>query len=185
MTEPAQLRVLKQVMVAPGNVVVDDSPVSNASSLGDLYRELNCSYPKFHKMDGLCKTGFLAAELALNGVPAELREHMPIILFNRSGSLVTDRNYQRTIGDTANYFPSPALFVYTLANIVTGEIAIRHKVMGETAFYILDHHDDTQINAIVSDTVTATCPTAVLAGWVEYADENHYLADFKLIIPER
>ena len=33
-------------------------------------------------------------------------------------------------------FPSPALLVYTLPNIVTGEIAIKHKITGENSFFI-------------------------------------------------
>lgn len=175
-------RILRHVTIRPGAVSINGDTISRAGLTG-LYRELECAYPKFFKMDGLCRAGFLAAELALKELPEDVREQSAIILFNRSGSLVTDRNYQNTISRPDNYFPSPALFVYTLANIVTGEIAIRHKVMGETAFYILDHQDDNTIDAIIADTIANSHPRAVLAGWVEYADENDYLADFKLLMP--
>lgn len=175
-------QISRHVTIRPGAVSVNGETISRAGLAG-LYRELECAYPKFFKMDGLCRAGFLAAELALKETPEDVREQSAIILFNRSGSLVTDRNYQNTIRRPDNYFPSPALFVYTLANIVTGEIAIRHKVMGETAFYILDHQDDSLIDAIIADTVAQSHPRAVLAGWVEYADENDYLADFKLLTP--
>lgn len=175
-------QVRRHVTIRPGAVSINGETISHAN-LTELYRELECGYPKFFKMDGLCKAGFLAAELALKEVPEEVREECAIILCNRSGSLVTDRHYQRTIEGPDNYFPSPVLFVYTLANIVTGEIAIRHRVMGETAFYILDHQDNDAIDAIIADTIANSHPRAVLAGWVEYADENDYLADFKLLMP--
>ena len=42
--------------------------------------------------------------------------------------------FQETIQHADSYYPSPALFVYTLPNIVTGEIAIRNKYYGETSF---------------------------------------------------
>jgi 3-oxoacyl-[acyl-carrier-protein] synthase-1 len=94
--------------------------------------------------------------------------------------LVTDRNYQHTISD-GNYFPSPALFVYTLANIVTGEIAIRHKIYGETSFYILSDYDEATINEIVENAFLTSSPSFILAGWVDYNNDTDYLANLKLV----
>ena len=37
---------------------------------------------------------------------------------------------------------SPAIFVYTLANIVAGEIAIKHKIQGETTFFISESYNE-------------------------------------------
>lgn len=165
-------------------------------SLSLLYKELGGNYPKFHKMDGLCKLGFIGAEALLgNGGAfremseskgheideAQFKENGAVILFNRSGSLTTDRNYEKTIVADDNYFPSPALFVYTLANIVTGEIAIRHKIYGESSFYILDSEDEDLMTRIVGDVYLTSSPSYVLTGWVEYDDANNYYAKMKLI----
>lgn len=168
------------IIITPGKTTLDGRELSTLPLTG-LYRQFIGGYPKFFKMDGLCRLGFIGAELLLKNLsPAQL-ENTAIILFNRSGSLATDRNYQQTISDKDNYFPSPSLFVYTLANIVTGEIAIRHKIYGETSFYIMDQKDDTQIERIVSESLLTSNPGHILCGWVEYVDENCYLADLKLM----
>ena len=109
--------------------------------LVELYREYVKDYPKFFKMDTLSRLGFMAAELLLQAEGAERfvpREDRAVILANRSASIKNDKDYLETISE-GNYYPSPALFVYTLPNIVTGEIAIRNKYLGETAFYVLDN----------------------------------------------
>ena len=149
-------------------------------SITELYREFAGDYPKFFKMDSLCRLGFMAAELLLKNIPAPIRENAAIALFNRNGSLITDRNYQKTVSDD-NYFPSPALFVYTLANIVTGEIAIRNKIYGESSFYILDEYDAALIEDIAASVFITSSPSLLLTGWVDYNDETDYLADMKLV----
>ncbi len=175
------MRTIAEVRITPQAATINGTPAADGEvNLSVLYRAIAGDYPKFFKMDGLCKVAFLGAELLLKGLGAEVKEHTAIVLFNRSGSLVTDRNYQDTLG-VDNYFPSPATFVYTLANIATGEIAIRHKIYGESSFYILDSNDRTEIDAIVAEIYTTSHPTAVLAGWVEYENESDFLADLRLI----
>ena len=131
-------------------------------------------------MDSLCKLGFMGAEILLKDIPAELREKAAVILFNRNSSLITDRNYQKTISED-NYFPSPALFVYTLANIVTGEIAIRHRIHGETAFHITDENNAGLQEEIAARAFLTSSPSFILTGWVDYNNESDYLADLRLI----
>lgn len=134
----------------------------------DAYRSLQIDYRKFYKMDALSKLGFLASEWLLKGFDREQpKEDMGIVLFNRSASLEADAAYQETIRDEENFFPSPAEFVYTLPNIVTGEIAIRNKIFGETMFYVLPAFQPETICNIVDDTLTATGMRYVLAGWPE------------------
>lgn len=173
------MRTLSHVRITPAGAELDGRLLSTAGISG-LYREFAGDYPKFFKMDSLCKLGFMAAELLLRDVDAATRENAAIILFNRNGSLITDRNYQGTITDD-NYFPSPALFVYTLANIVTGEIAIRHKIYGETSFYVLDRPDAAPMERIAADAYLTSSPSLILTGWVDYNDDNDYLADLRLI----
>lgn len=173
------MKILSQIKMVPGMTILDGNTISTLP-LNELYRQFVGDYPKFFKMDSLCKLGFLASELLLGSLSAEQKENASIILFNKNGSLITDRNYQQTISDS-NYFPSPALFVYTLANIITGEIAIRHKIYGETSFYILPNKDEEVMERMVKNIFLTSHPTFVLTGWVDYENENEYLAEIKII----
>jgi hypothetical protein len=122
-------------------------------------------------MDHLCKSGFLAAELVFNDVCSDKdkeKKDTAIVCFNASSSLDDDRIYQQTICDTANCYPSPSVFVYTLANIVAGEIAIRHKIMGETAFYITEKFSPSLMYEMVTDIFKDDSVNHVLCGWTEY-----------------
>ncbi|MDR1557958.1 MAG: hypothetical protein LBS88_13160 [Tannerellaceae bacterium] len=150
-------------------------PVSSGDGrfLAAVYRTLGIDYPKFFKMDNLSKLGFLASELLLREdrprfVP---REDCAVICFNRSASLDADTLYQATIGPGEDYFPSPSLFVYTLPNIVTAEIAIRNKLYGETSFYICEAFSAHQLFTTVSHAFADSSIRSALAGWTEYGNE--------------
>ena len=149
--------------------------------LVELYRTYVGDYPKFFKMDTLSRLGFIAAELILREYRVQNTEYRPdaIILANRSASIKNDRDYLDTISE-GKYYPSPALFVYTLPNIVTGEIAIRHHIQGETSFYILDRPE--QLESIIQSTITNhQSPIAILAGWCECSGQNEFYAKLQII----
>jgi len=141
--------------------------------LSDMYNYFHIDYRKFFKMDTLSKVGFLATELLLEDLNKEQpKEDMGIILFNHSSSLASDAAYQQTINDKNNYFPSPAVFVYTLPNIVTGEIAIRHKIHGETAFYITSQFQPALIEETGKAAFAGTGLKCLLTGWIEVANDE-------------
>ena len=146
----------------------------NRSEITDLYRSLKIDYPKFFKMDDLSKMGFLASELILKDSENRFtpREDVAMVCFNRSSSLETDTLYQKTICNNENYFPSPSLFVYTLPNIVNGEIAIRNKFLGESFFYICKNFDARQIVETVKNTFYDNTITAILTAWIECFEEK-------------
>ena len=173
------MKTIAEISITPNRTILNGDTISTANIAG-LYREFVGDYPKFFKMDSLCKLGFIGAELLLKGISAEEKENAAIILFNRNGSLITDRNYQKTITDD-NYFPSPALFVYTLANIVTGEIAIRNKIYGESSFYVLNNQDTDLVDSIINNVYLTSSPTFILTGWVDFDDEQNYEAKLKLV----
>lgn len=176
------MKTISQVEVTPRGIKLNGEEIHAAdSTLNTIYREIIGDYPKFFKMDSLCKLGFIASELLLRDKSEEEKENGAIVLFNRNGSLITDRNYQQTITKGENYFPSPALFVYTLANIVTGEIAIRHKMYGESSFYILDREDENVMRKIAEGVYETSNPDFILTGWVDYVDDNEYKAKLKII----
>lgn len=180
------MKTIKKAQLSPEGLFVDGNLIAEGT-LNEIYKAICGDYPKFHKMDGLCKTGFLGAEAMLKDERADnaaVIEDSAVVLFNRSGSLVNDRNYEKTIRDPENYFPSPAIFVYTLANIVTGEIAIRNKMMGESSFYIMEDCDWKEIDRIAEEIYTTSNPPMILTGWVEYETENNYRTELRLVTKE-
>ena len=150
------------------------------SLLTSLYRQMIGDYPKFYKMDGLSRLGFVASEILLNAEKGETDEERAIIFFNHSSSIASDRNYKESIKDKDNYFPSPSIFVYTLPNIVTGEIAIRNHFQGETSFFILPDKDEKMMEEILLASCRDAQSKSFLTGWIDYEDERHFEADLKI-----
>ena len=142
-------------------------------SLTDIYKQEIGNYPKFYKMDILSRLAFVAAELLMKDVE-ETQEAPAIILFNHSSSIVSDRQYLATISDAEGCFPSPSVFTYTLPNITTGEIAIRHHFQGETSFYILPTKDEALMSQILKATLLGTGATSVISGWIDAESETSY-----------
>lgn len=150
------------------------------SLLTSLYKQMIGNYPKFYKMDGLSRLGFVASEILLNAEKGETDKERAIIFFNHSSSIASDRNYKESINDKDNYFPSPSIFVYTLPNIVTGEIAIRNHFQGETSFFILPDKDERLMEEILQASCRDAQSKSFLTGWIDYEDERHFEADLKI-----
>lgn len=150
------------------------------SLLTTLYKQMIGNYPKFYKMDGLSRLGFVASEILLNAEKEETDKERAIIFFNHSSSIASDRNYKESINDKDNYFPSPSIFVYTLPNIVTGEIAIRNHFHGETSFFILPDKDKKMMEEILQASCRDDQSKSFLTGWIDYEDERHFEADLKI-----
>jgi hypothetical protein len=143
------------------------------------YQYFNRNYPKFYKMDNLSKLGWLAAEILLeNGFQKEKYEpqDVAIILANSSSSLDTDIKYFETVKTIA----SPALFVYTLPNIVIGEICIRNHFKGENAFFIFERFNPDFMQQYVQHLFDTDAAKAVICGWVEIMN-NDYKAALYLV----
>ena len=137
-----------------------------------IYRHLNIQYPKFHKMDNLSKLGWLANEILLQGsfnLGQYRSEDIGIVLSNANSSLDTDIKYQESTKEMA----SPALFVYTLPNIVIGEIAIKHKFKGENAFFISENFDAPYIQQYISGLLQNNILQCCICGWVEVLKNNY------------
>lgn len=147
--------------------------VEKTAWLKEIYSQMKISYPKYFKMDHLSKVGFLAAEILLQNDDKETpKENWAILAMNTSSSLDDDSKHQASIKDKDNYFPSPAVFVYTLPNIVTGEIAIRHKILGETSFYVYEKFEVQQFYDDVKVFFENSTYDVVIACWIEYYNEN-------------
>lgn len=124
--------------------IIDNSILVNGKSIAsfpagnllrDAYDQLEIKYAKFHKMDEMSKLGIVATEALLSGIHTEDWDGDMVGLFFQTthGCLDTDITHQEMIGKKA---VSPAVFVYTLPNIVIGEITIKHKWHGESALFV-------------------------------------------------
>ena len=154
--------------------------VSEAVSVDKLfrsvYRQYDIDYPKFFKMDNLCKLAFLSTEILLRGTDLLQKypgEEIGIILENASSSLEYDRKHIASVRDRNKYFPSPSVFVYTIPNIMVAEIAIRHKVKGENAVFILEQFDPDFIHHYVSELFRNEQVSCCLSGWVECCGDHY------------
>ena len=174
------MRVSHEIEITTTSVVLNGQAIAvqqtGEKMLVELYRRYVGDYPKFFKMDTLSRLGFIAAELLLK--PSDISSQISaVILANRSASIKNDTDYLATISE-GNYYPSPALFVYTLPNIVTGEIAIRHHIQGETSFYILDKPEE--LDSIIRSSLAAH-RAPILAGWCECSEANNFYAKLQFI----
>lgn len=138
--------------------------------LKTIYRTRGMAYSKFFKMDLLSRLGFVSAELLLSGTDLLSRhqaEHCGIFLMNSTSSLDTDEKHQETIAARDSYFPSPSIFVYTLPNIMAGEIAIRHGIKGENMVLISREPDADLLQSITDEAFRCGRITAAIVGWAD------------------
>lgn len=142
-----------------------------ASFFKEVFKSLHIDYPKFYKMDNLSKLAFLASEMLLKD--QEDKESIGLFLCNRSASLDTDVRHQQSIQTEENFFPSPAIFVYTLANICIGEVSIRHGMKSENAFFVSDKYPIEQMMNYASYGLLSGRVKKALCGWVEIFEDKY------------
>jgi len=169
--------------IRSGQVTVNGAPgyTGNAADpaidfIKAAYKHYELNYPKFYKMDSLCKLAFVASEVLLRA--NKITEHyaaedIAIIIANSASSLEIDTEHQSAIADKSNYFPSPAVFVYTLPNILIGEIAIRNHIKGENTFFIFDTFDAAFMNSYLPSVLNSGRAKCCIGGWVDFY-ENGY-----------
>jgi hypothetical protein len=164
-----------KVMVNDRLIHYQENIPTFADFIKQLYRQEQVSYPKFFKMDNPGKLGFMAAELvAIKRSPGVYApDRVGVVLANSSSSLDTDLAHQETIKNRSAYFPSPSVFVYTLPNIMIGEICIRHKIKGENAFLISEQFDSVLLCGYVEELFSSNRVDACICGWVELLGNNY------------
>ena len=135
-----------------------------------LYKYFEFDYPKFYKMDNLSKLGWLATEVLLRNdfLKTYQPQEIGIVLVNKSSSLDTDIKYY----ETAKGMASPALFVYTLPNIVMGEISIRHGVKGENTLFVSDCFEIGFMQKYVQNLFETGVVQSCICGWLEFFENK-------------
>ncbi len=156
--------------------------VSFSEFIKNAYKFFNIDYPKFFKMDSLSKLAFLTAEIILNKeCVLEHENDIAIVFANTSSSLDTDIKHQSSIQNKDQFFPSPAVFVYTLPNICVGEICIKHQLKSENAFFVFEYFPSDFLLNYSNQLMESDKANKVLCGWVELYQENYksfvYLVD--------
>ncbi len=176
------MAITQSVRITKDKVWLNGNPLHTNTTGKELLNEIYTSYiggyAKFHKMDSLSKLAFIASELLTKD--HDNNSGTAVILFNNSSSVVSDKRFTQTICNTDEYYPSPALFVYTLPNITTGEIAIRQHSNAETSFYILPGKDGRTINNILQASLLDNGNRCIIGGWIDCTSDNDFECNMNL-----
>ncbi|TRO66417.1 3-oxoacyl-ACP synthase [Christiangramia sabulilitoris] len=135
--------------------------------LKNLYKSEKIRYSKYFKMDDLSKLGFIGTEILFGG-NIENKE-TALVFGNAASCLETDRYYSETMEE----FPSPSLFVYTLPNIMLGEISIRHQLRSENIFFISEKFDSSLFLEYSKSLFNQGKTDNVLCGWVDLQNNDY------------
>ncbi|MBO9617751.1 MAG: hypothetical protein J7539_01840 [Niabella sp.] len=162
--------LLRNSIILKDDAVVFRSEEKGAAFLKEAYGQLGVEYPRFYKMDALSKMGLVAADVLLknNFTTAYRPEQVGLVFSNRNASIEADAHYW----EASQEYPSPALFVYTLPNIVIGELCIRYQFKGENAFFVSERFDAEWIHWYVSDLMKRNLLKACICGWVDVLDDR-------------
>ena len=182
------IQVVHKLTLCPDMLEIDgvkqDIETDDICILNYLYKNRIGDYPRFYKMDGLARLGFVASELILAQEGQKRfvnNERRAVVFFNKYGTAHADMEYLKSISDEDNFYPSPSEFVYTLPNIVNGEISIRNEYCGETCFYILPEKDERRMNEILQTSFLDNKIDSILTGWIEYKSDKDFEAELFII----
>lgn len=179
-----QCAIKGQEVVVNGVVAYDGTKDADFGQfIRNAFKAIAQPYMKFPKMDDQCKLALTATEYLLKD--ADLtgcgEEDIALLLASEASSLDTDVRHQEVINIKDPYVPSPAIFVYTLANIMEGEICIRHKLKGENLCLVADKQQSEQLlqdyaKLLLANNKAKKC----IVGYASYL-QGTYEADIKLI----
>jgi hypothetical protein len=176
--------IKNQTVSVNGNVIFNDGSEDFSTFIKAAYKFMKTDYSKFFKMDNLSKLAFLATDVLLKEENlSEEGNNIALVFSNKASSLDTDRKHQVAIQNDEEYFPSPAVFVYTLPNICLGEISIKHRLYSENSFFIFDRFNAEHLQLYANSLLRSDKAKKVLCGWVDF-DDNSYEAFLYLVEKE-
>ena len=176
--------VVRRLKMSPGRLEIDGTEIpvegTGQEMLTALYKQRLGDNPRYFKMDPFSRLTYLGVGLLLKDMQAEPTE-LGILLFNRTGSILADRKHIATYTGEGGFYPSPAVCINTLPNVVVGEIASRYRVKGETTFLILPEKNEALMADITAATLAAQGPFTMVTGWVDCPEPDAYEADLQII----
>ncbi len=178
--------VVKRLRITPEGLWVDDQAVAlegrGPALVTEIFKKYLADGSRFFKMDLYSRLAYagtsLLAKDALEGYDPE---DVALFVFTQQGSLLADRKHLSTFSNPDEFFPSPAVFINTLPNVVLGEIAVKNNIKGETTLVLLPDRDEAAIQRIMEASLAATRPAVVLCGWVDCGAEDNFVADLKML----
>lgn len=178
--------VLRTVLVESSRILLNDKEVYSSES-GDFQDFIRSAFKtvcapnmKFYKMDSLSKLGYVASEVLLDGIEYG-EEDCGLILSGVYGSLDTDIRHQQIIDTETDASASPAVFVYTLPNVVEGEISIRHHIKGENTWFWSDDSTLSDVREYAALSMSAQDMKYCIVGHIDFLN-GRYFAKFELLV---
>lgn len=184
--EKVNADVLRTVLVESSRILLNDKEVYSSDS-GDFQDFIRSAFKtvcgpnmKFYKMDSLSKLGYVASEVLLDGIEYG-EEDCGLILSGVYGSLDTDIRHQQIIDTETDASASPAVFVYTLPNVVEGEISIRHHIKGENTWFWSDDRTLSDVREYAALSMSAQDMKYCIVGHIDFLN-GRYFAKFELLV---
>ena len=175
----------RRVQISQGQVNVDETQafISSQTDFHTFSREAFKSREeanmKFYKMDDLCKLGYLASAWLLDGIEYG-EEECGIVMSGKYGCLDTDIRHQQIIDSEGDSSASPAVFVYTLPNVVAAEISIRHHIKGENIWFWSEDKTMSDIKKYASILAASRDLKYCIAAHIDFINGD-YFAIFELL----
>lgn len=175
------MKVVSEIEISAGKVVVNGAEVfrsgeeSGPAFFKEAYLSMNDSYPKFYKMDEVSKLYFLGVEFLLKNSSwtRDNGAHTTLVAGTTTGCLTTDNAHIASIYGNGDAKPSPALFVYTLPNIMLGEVCIRHGITGENTCFIIPTNDTSLLDDYARILLSENNNDFCIKGYVNFHPEKY------------
>lgn len=179
------LKPVRLVQISEGQVNVDRTSAFVSSQTDfhtfsrEAFKSLGETNMKFYKMDDLCKLGYLASAWLLDGIEYG-EEECGIVMSGKYGCLDTDIRHQQIIDSEGDSSASPAVFVYTLPNVVAAEISIRHHIKGENIWFWSEDETMSDIKKYASIMAASRDLKYCIAAHIDFINGD-YFAIFELL----
>ena len=177
---------VKRLAITPDGLTMDGKAVPleshGAALVTEIFKKFLADGSRFFKMDLYSRLAYVATSLlAKDSLEGCDSEEVALVVFTQNGSVLADRKHLSTFSNPEEFFPSPAVFINTLPNVVLGEIAVKNTIKGETTLVLLPGRDESAMNRIIDATLAATKPAVMICGWIDCDAEDSFTADLKML----
>ena len=175
-----------RLRITPDGLWVDGQTVAvenrGSALVTEIFKKYLADGSRFFKMDLYSRLAYVATSLlAKDALETSDPEDRAMVIFTQNGSVLADRKHLSTFANPEEFFPSPAVFINTLPNVVLGEIAVKNSIKGETTLVLLPDRDEPTMQRIIDATLSATRPSVLICGWVDCEADDSFIADLKIL----